>query len=112
MRIVGLVGMIEGTVEKGCVIGRKAIAVIGYRRPIARACAGNDLPVVLTPRKRRAGDLTAEVVEDESPCMSLHLLGNFGKAKADGPFRNSSRLMHLSPPNRTSYCGPRRYRER
>ena len=58
MRIVGLVGMIEGAVEKGCVIGRKAIAEVGHRRRIARARPGNDLPVVLTPGKRRAGDLT------------------------------------------------------
>ena len=39
-----------------------------------------------------------KVVEYESPRMSLHLFGYFGKVQADGPFRNSSRLVHLSPP--------------
>src|SRR5689334_13986150 len=62
----------------------------------AAASLHHDVVVRLTPRQRCACDLTTEVVENEPPCVFLHLRRHVLELQIRGPVRQRSRFVHES----------------
>ena len=103
VRVVHLVRMIERTIQKRGLVGRKLVAVVNDRRPASASGGGDRFVERFAPGQRGAGDLAADVVQDRDPDFLSDRIRQVALAERGRPFGQCSTFVHRSA---SPGCGP------